>query len=115
MKTIKFYLLVVLLLVSSAANAEDKTLTIYVIGCSDEDQSADVIYAADQNYDSLKKMNVNIVVDEKKKRCGYGLKKGKQKKYLKSGLTDLELYDELFAFFEKNEAQIDGGRLDRSR
>jgi hypothetical protein len=104
MITLKKILLIGLLLISISANADNKSLTIYVGGCEDVDQSADVMYAADQNFNDLKKMKVTITVDETKKHCGYSLRNEKKIKNLNSGLTDMDLYEELFKFFGDKES-----------
>ena len=97
--TARNYVLIIGLLFPFFAYAEQRSLTIYIGGCGDSEISADVMYAADQNSDDLKKTGVIIAVDEKKKRCGYDLQKGKRTKRLTSGLTDIDLSEELHKFF----------------
>ncbi len=88
-----------LLAIPAYANAGGNSITLYVGGCHEADLSADVLHAADQNSGELKRMAVTVVVDEHQKRCGYDLRKGRKVRHLKSGLTDIELHEELVKFF----------------
>lgn len=88
-----------LFMTPAIAFAGGDSITIHVGGCQNADLSADVIHAADQNANYLKEMAVSITVDEKKRRCGYELQKGKKVRRLKSGLTDIELHGEIARFF----------------
>ncbi len=99
MGVLRICLAACLLAIPVNAVAGGNSLTVYVGGCQEADLSADVLHAADKNADELKRMGVAIVVDERRKRCGYELRKGKKVRRLKSGLTDIELHEELVKFF----------------
>lgn len=88
-----------LLLAPMAAIAGGRSLTVHIGGCKEPDLAADVVYAADRNAGYLRSIAVAVSVDASTRQCGYALRKGREARRLKSGLTDIELREQLARFF----------------
>lgn len=76
----------------------NRSMTV-LLGCNDNEVVSDLNYSVEHISTYLKLNNIKLNFDEQKSECGYVLKDNKNKKYIESALTDIDLINELNSFF----------------